>query len=187
VVCCIFCREDGVRTLEQAVLRRSFFCWRGTNVFILVFVNVFYERWDLIRKLGSLERVLLLLGRMGRGKTGSNVFNWRDVFEYYLKKILSIFYIFNVHYLSLYLDWKCRSAGDQWDLERDFLECIARVSRALYLTSLICRPCNQGYPRPISKKLDERFLRVKHNLIIDVRVSIGWRYEFLIEIYIDLV
>ena len=44
--------------------------------------------------------ILLLLGRRG-GKTGTNMRNWRDVFEYYFKKILSIFFVFNTHYLSL--------------------------------------------------------------------------------------
>ena len=68
---------------------------------------------------------------------------------------------------KIYLNWKRRSEDDLWDLAHDFLECIASVSRASYLdlTSLMC-PCNREYPRPISKKLDRKFLRVKHNLIL---------------------
>jgi len=69
---------------------------------LLAFINIFiYEKCDLIRKFGSLKRALLFARKNGKGKTGTNMFNWRDVFEHYFKKILSIIYVFNVHYLSL--------------------------------------------------------------------------------------
>ena len=41
-------------------------------------------------------------------KTGTNILNWRDV-EHYFKKILSIFYVFNVHYLSLKYEYKSKN------------------------------------------------------------------------------
>jgi len=43
-------------------------------------------------KIYDSKGLLLLLGRKARGKRGTNMFNWRNIFEHYFKKILSMFY-----------------------------------------------------------------------------------------------
>jgi len=89
--CNIFYRKDKVQTLSLnsgQFYDGHFFLARHNVSDLLTFVNVFiYERRDFIQKFESLERILLLLGKMGRGKTGTNMFNWRDASVWWLTRV----------------------------------------------------------------------------------------------------